>query len=245
MFSRVQGQCFRWWRDIFFNERLRSIMIEEADEPDYEPIVWTLFEAAGLISIWKALRNRRKQMQSTAVMPPKPNPLSGFDSEEEECDGSEEDLPPAFWSDDKDAERISFFYWKLANKEIDDVSIDFSEPFITEEQNGQNGFLLDHERAQHSHAEMRQAVLFRRRHEEEQFLTSYEDSDTSIVEDLEAEDLWDDTEYEEEEGHTEEEQEGASEYIGDRLEQYGLEQAIEASQTDENAHDQPTSVEIT
>jgi hypothetical protein len=33
--------------------------------------------------------------------------------------------------------------------------------------------------------------------------------------------------------------------IGDRLEQYGLEQAIEASQTDENAHDQPTSVEIT
>jgi hypothetical protein len=67
MFSRVQGQCFRWWRDIFFNERLRSIMIEEADEPDYEPIVWTLFEAAGLISIWKALRNRRKQMQSTAV----------------------------------------------------------------------------------------------------------------------------------------------------------------------------------
>jgi hypothetical protein len=64
MFSRVQGQCFRWWRDIFFNERLRSIMIEEADEPDYEPIVWTLFEAAGLISIWKALRNRRKQMQS-------------------------------------------------------------------------------------------------------------------------------------------------------------------------------------
>ena len=87
--------------------------------------------------------------------------------------------------------------------------------------------------------------MFRRRHEEEQFLTSYEDSDTSIVEDLEAEDLWDDTEYEEEEGHTEEEQEGASEYIGDRLEQYGLEQAIEASQTDENAHDQPTSVEIT
>jgi hypothetical protein len=42
-----------------------------------------------------------------------------------------------------------------------------------------------------------------------------------------------------------EEQEGASEYIGDRLEQYGLEQAIEASQADENAHDQPTSVEIT
>jgi hypothetical protein len=40
-------------------------------------------------------------------------------------------------------------------------------------------------------------------------------------------------------------QEGASEYIGDRLEQYGLEQAIEASQADENAHDQPTSVDIT
>jgi hypothetical protein len=57
--------------------------------------------------------------------------------------------------------------------------------------------------------------------------------------------LWDDTEYEEEEGHTDEEQEGASEYIGDRLEQYVLEQAIHASQTDENAHDQPTSVEIT
>jgi hypothetical protein len=63
---------------------------------------------------------------------------------------------------------------------------------------------------------------------------------------LEALDYEDDTEYEEEEeGHTEEEQEGASEYIGDRLGQYGLEQAIDASQTDENAHDQPTSVEIT
>jgi hypothetical protein len=57
-------------------------VIEEADEPDYEPIVWTLFEAAGLLSIWKALHNRRKQMQSTAVMPPPPNPFRGYDSEE-------------------------------------------------------------------------------------------------------------------------------------------------------------------
>jgi hypothetical protein len=39
-------------------------------------------------------------------------------------------------------------------------------------------------------------------------------------------------------------QEGASENIGDRLEQYGLEQVIEASQADENTHEQPTSVEI-
>jgi hypothetical protein len=49
---------------------------------------------------------------------------------------------------------------------------------------------------------------------------------------------------EEEEEDTEKDRQEASGNTGDRLGQRGLEQAIEASQADENAHDQPTSVEI-
>ena len=81
---RVQRQCFQWWRGVLFNERLRSIMTEEADEPDYEPI-----NSLGVVRSRRSVKYmesspqpRRKQMQSTAVMPPQPNPFRGYDSEE-------------------------------------------------------------------------------------------------------------------------------------------------------------------
>jgi hypothetical protein len=51
-----------------------------------------------MVIIWKAPHSRCKQMQSTAVMPPKPSPFRGYDSEGE-CSDWLPGPPEAFWSD--------------------------------------------------------------------------------------------------------------------------------------------------
>jgi hypothetical protein len=105
------------------------------------------------------------------------------------------DLPESFWSDDKDAERISFFYWERANKNqkemmYQSISASRSKRRVS---SGPRACVILPCRDEAG------SLVGKKAREEEQFPSFqqlYADSDTSAVEDNEALGLWDDPEYE-------------------------------------------------